>query len=263
MQQERQGQPVDMTRELTDLPDASVAKPPAQPRAQRGAIQVYETLRDDILWLRIAPGSAIDEVMLATRFEISRTPIREALMLLAGDGLVVFLPNRSSIVLPLSLHNLGEYMDMYLLMSRAVVQGAIRAFDPIGHAAMTASLALVLRNLGAAPGEPALRADLALRHLLGDMANNEFQNRFYRQILDMGIRAKILHFFPNSTPDDLAAMRASWVDLIGDISRRDGAGADRTITRMLLSENDVILRSLQPKFGHDLPLGSGQPERRV
>ena len=52
-------------------------------------------------------------------------------MLLAGDGLVVFLPNRTSLVLPLSLHNMGEYMDMYLLLSRAVIRGAIQNFCAI------------------------------------------------------------------------------------------------------------------------------------
>ena len=66
---------MDSTPRLQDLPEI----PATKPKAQRGAIQVYETLRDDILWLRIAPGSAIDEVALAARFDISRTPVREAL----------------------------------------------------------------------------------------------------------------------------------------------------------------------------------------
>ena len=67
---------------------------------RRGSLQVYESMREDILWLRIDPGSAIDEVALAERFKISRTPIREALLLLSGDDLVKFLPNRTTIVAP-------------------------------------------------------------------------------------------------------------------------------------------------------------------
>jgi DNA-binding GntR family transcriptional regulator len=239
-----------------EVPETSGPKP----KTQRGAIQVYETLREDILWLRIAPGTAIDEVALAARFEISRTPIREALMLLAGDNLLVFLPNRSSIVPPLSLHNMGEYMDMYLLLSRAVVRGAATA----GHSpALQARLDDLLYHLETAPGEPALRAELALRHLLGDLASNAFQNRFYRQILDMGIRSKILHFFPNSKPADLAAMRLSWQLLIDAITRHDAPGADQIMTGLLLAENEIILRSLHPKFGHDLAIpAEGAPHDR-
>ena len=250
---------MDSSARLQDLPEIPVTQPPigkppiGKLRAQRGAIQVYETLRDDILWLRIAPGTAIDEVALAARFDISRTPVREALMLLAGDNLVVFLPNRTSIVPPLSLHNMGEYMDMYLLLSRAVVRGAVLAPD---LSALQPLLDNLLFHLETAPGEPALRAELALRHGLGDLARNAFQNRFYRQIIDMGIRSKILHFFPNATPADLAAIRAAWAALTCALLRRDADAADQIITQMLLAENEVILRSLHPKFGHDLPLSA-------
>jgi DNA-binding GntR family transcriptional regulator len=228
--------------------------PSARPKAQRGAIPVYEALRDDILWLRLAPGSAIDEVALAARFDISRTPVREALMLLAAEHLVVFLPNRTSIVPPLSLHNLGHYMDMYLLLSRSVTRAAVLAYRPEWQAELQHGLEVVVASLGSEPGEQALRADLALRHLIGDLAGNWFQNQFYRQILDMGIRSRILHFFPNSRPSDLEAMRLGWGHLIGAICAGDAETADRIITRMILDEGEVILRSHRPGFGHELSL---------
>ncbi|MFN4172160.1 MAG: GntR family transcriptional regulator, partial [Pseudorhodobacter sp.] len=60
-----------------------------------GVKVVYEMLRDEILDLKLPPGSPIDEVQLAERFGMSRTPIREALVRLAGEGLVETLPNRS------------------------------------------------------------------------------------------------------------------------------------------------------------------------
>ena len=239
------------------LADKPVDVPPlasAKPKAQRGAIAVYEALRDDILWLRLAPGSAIDEVALAARFEISRTPVREALMLLAAEHLVVFLPNRTSIVPPLSLHNLGHYMDMYLLLSRSVTRAAVIGYQPEWQPALREGLDLVVTCLAAQPGEPALRADLALRHLIGDLTGNWFQNKFYRQILDMGIRSRILHFFPNSRPADLQALRWSWGQLIDAISTGDAETADRVVKEMILAEGEVILRSHRPGFGHELSL---------
>lgn len=232
---------------------------PSKPK--RGAIQVYETLRDDILWLRIAPGTAIDEMALASRFEISRTPIREALMLLAAEQLVVFLPNRTSIVPPLSLHNMGEYMDMYLLLSRSVVQSVIVSLKDTDRAEIEQRLAALVERLEEGAGEPALRAELALRHLMGDLAGNAFQNRFYRQILDMGIRSKILHFFPNSRRTDLAAFRESWQALIAAILQRRAEASDQIVTGMLLAENEIILRSLQPRSGHRMSLKSVAAQR--
>lgn len=51
-----------------------------------GVKMVYDLLRDEILDLALAPGSPIDEVQLAERFKMSRTPIREALVRLAERG---------------------------------------------------------------------------------------------------------------------------------------------------------------------------------
>ena len=45
-----------------------------------GVKLVYDLLRDEILNLTLPPGSPIDEVQLAERFSMSRTPIREALV---------------------------------------------------------------------------------------------------------------------------------------------------------------------------------------
>ena len=57
-------------------------------RRGSGVKVVYDLLRDEILDLTLPPGSPIDEVQLAERFSMSRTPIREALVRLAGEGLI-------------------------------------------------------------------------------------------------------------------------------------------------------------------------------
>ena len=49
---------------------------------------IYLSLKQDILWLRLKPGTLLTETYLADKFEISKTPIREALMRLSYDGLV-------------------------------------------------------------------------------------------------------------------------------------------------------------------------------
>ena len=58
-----------------------------------GAKFAYETIRDEILTLALAPGQLLDETTLAERFAMSRSPVREALIRLAGEDLVVMLAN--------------------------------------------------------------------------------------------------------------------------------------------------------------------------
>ena len=71
----------------------------------------YETLRDEILSLALDPGAVLDETSLAERFGMSRSPVREALIRLAGDDLVVTLSNRSTVVAPIDLRSFPKYVE--------------------------------------------------------------------------------------------------------------------------------------------------------
>ena len=53
-----------------------------------GAVTIYETLRDEILSLTLAPSELVDEVSLAKRFGVSRSPVREALVRLVSESLL-------------------------------------------------------------------------------------------------------------------------------------------------------------------------------
>ena len=59
---------------------------------------VYETLRNEILSLALPPGQLLDEMTLAERFDMSRSPVREALIRLGADELVVTQPSVSAAV---------------------------------------------------------------------------------------------------------------------------------------------------------------------
>ena len=83
-----------------------------------GATYVYDTLYREILCLALRPGALLDEVGLAARFNMSRSPVREALIRLASERLVLMLPNRSTIVAPFDLESLPRYLDALSLMQR-------------------------------------------------------------------------------------------------------------------------------------------------
>lgn len=82
-----------------------------EPKRTRGTgwKSVYDTLRREILALTLQPGQLLDETTLAERFDMSRSPVREALIRLAGEELVVTLSNRSTIVAPIEV---GTFPNM-------------------------------------------------------------------------------------------------------------------------------------------------------
>ncbi len=62
------------------------------------SIQVSKKIEDDIIFGHFRPGTKLDEAELCERYGASRTPIREALKLLAAEGLVEIRPRRGAIV---------------------------------------------------------------------------------------------------------------------------------------------------------------------
>lgn len=91
-------------------------------RRGSGVGHVYEMLRNEIIELKLQPGSPIDELQLARRFSLSRTPIREALVRLAAEGLITTLPNRATIVSNIDFLNLPQFFDALTLMYRVTAR---------------------------------------------------------------------------------------------------------------------------------------------
>ncbi len=200
---------------------------PGLPERRRGSgVQmVYDVLRDEILDLAMAPGSPIDEVQLAERFGVSRTPVREAIVRLAGEGLITTLPNRSTFVAPIDYLNLHTYFDALVLMYRVTTRLAaenhtvrdleeIRARQSEFAAAVEAQDALAM-----------IATNAAFHTAVADAGRNAHFAGFFNRLLDQGRR--ILRIYYNAFEDRLPQ---AFVDeheaMIDAVERRDSAAAD-------------------------------------
>jgi len=85
---------------------------------QNASIAATELIRQAILDGRLEPGSPLKEQELAHQLGISRTPVREALLMLRAEGLIVTAPNRSAVVRE---HDAADLKDLYQL--RALLEG--------------------------------------------------------------------------------------------------------------------------------------------
>jgi DNA-binding GntR family transcriptional regulator len=105
-----------------------LAQPPLTPRALYQ--DVAERLRQQIFARELEPGSWIDEQKLAADFGISRTPLREALKVLAAEGLVTMKVRRGAYVTEMSAEDVKQvYHLLGLLESDAAGVVARRASD--------------------------------------------------------------------------------------------------------------------------------------
>jgi DNA-binding GntR family transcriptional regulator len=108
--------------------DASTASRPLSPRALYQ--DVAERLRQQIFSRELEPGSWIDELKLCAEYGISRTPLREALKVLAVEGLVTMKVRRGAYVTEMSRDDVAQvYHLLALLESDAAGEVAARASD--------------------------------------------------------------------------------------------------------------------------------------
>lgn len=82
---------------MSMLAPAAPSRAENWPRTTR-AEELRLQLADEIVRGILAPGSALDEITLARRFNVSRTPVREAIRLLAASGLVQVRVHRAAVV---------------------------------------------------------------------------------------------------------------------------------------------------------------------
>lgn len=103
--------------------------------------RIHRQLRDDILHARLQPGQTVLEPELAARFGVSKTPVREALRLLAQDGWVIVLPRKGYLIRPLGLDDLREVFRLREMLEPGfAAEAAWRVGRTRDDAALTAAV---------------------------------------------------------------------------------------------------------------------------
>jgi DNA-binding GntR family transcriptional regulator len=101
---------------------------------------VYQTLRNNIIRLILRPARQISENEVAEALGISRTPVREAFIRLADDGLIKITPQKRSIVSLIDLEQANEARFVRLAVEKAVLREACTKPSLTDLAAMEANL---------------------------------------------------------------------------------------------------------------------------
>ena len=91
--------------------------------------QLYEVLRAKILRRELAPGERVPLRELAHSFGVSMTPVRDAVNLLAADGLVIVSPRRGTIVAPLSPNDVRELYQVRMILEPAAAEIAAESLS--------------------------------------------------------------------------------------------------------------------------------------
>lgn len=95
------------------------------PRQPLG-LAAYEKIQEKIITLDFKPGQSLEEKQLMEQLEMGRTPIREALLRLAGEGFVESKPSKGFIVRPITLENTRAVFEAMKIVETGAAKLAVR-----------------------------------------------------------------------------------------------------------------------------------------
>jgi DNA-binding GntR family transcriptional regulator len=119
--------------------------------------RVADALRDMLFTGEVSPGEALREIGLADAFHVARSTVREALQLLAAEGLVTRFPNRGVVVTELTGDDISEIFGARLVLESAGLRCGVLGADLAGVAAALATYATAT--------ESGSQADITHTHL--------------------------------------------------------------------------------------------------
>jgi DNA-binding GntR family transcriptional regulator len=161
---------------------------PERPGKGRGREFVYLTLKRRILALKLAPGSELDEAQLGLEIGVSRTPLREALVRLASEGLVVLMPNRGARVAPMDIDYVQEHLEAFDLMQRVTTRWAAqrRSNEDLEKLELLRDTFDEAKNRGDADGM--IDHNFSFHQAIGEACGNRNFSKTYAGLLSENLR---------------------------------------------------------------------------
>jgi len=210
------------------------------PRHQAAQI-AYDGLLERILTLELKPGEAIDEKRATELLDLGRTPIREALIRLSQEDLVVIRPRRGTFVAPLDPTELRALEEMRFPLEELSAELAAKRAAPTDIDALSA---LVEEAEGTRGQEPSRDLDRRFHRAVANAAHNVPLARTLRRLYNQVTR---YHSALGAGDHDARDEREDYQQLLDAIRERDAGRAREvmrrhlrdSLTRMALSLGDL------------------------
>lgn len=217
-------------------------------RGERTADVVARRLAQAILSGEIAPGTRLREESLARAFSVSRTPVREALIVLSGTGLAHLEANRGATVLQLTAGDVAEvYHLRAVLESESAAMAAGRASAEV--AGLLVKICDRMADLHQAAAAEQLAADTQFHYTIAEASGSPRLHALVRQMsaIPEAYRSAIPY-----TGTDMGEAERQHRGIAAAIGRRDGEQAGRLMRAHVEWAGRLAVDRLQPN------LASGQ-----
>lgn len=135
---------------------------------------IFDLLRSEILSLKLRPGDKLSEVDMATRFGVSRQPVRDAFSRLANQDLLVIRPKRATVVKRFSTREINKSRFVRSAIEERVLRRAADLCDLVGAARLDMALAEQQKALESKDVAAFGQLDYAFHKTLCEIAQVDF-----------------------------------------------------------------------------------------
>jgi len=242
-----------MTTQKTEKTDEATGKVRVR---GHGARTVYDALRQSILDLTLEPGSPLDEITLSEQFNMSRTPIREALVRLVAEGLAKTLPNRNTVVTTIDFERLPVYFEALTLMYRVTTRAAALRHQPEQLVAIRSFEAAYAEAVKRRDALAMIQANRDFHMAIAEAGGNSYFTNLFGRLLDEGRRILRIYYrsfddkLPRQYVDEHGAMVAAIESRDAELADRLAAAHAAQIVRQIqsyIAQDGIINMSLDPE----------------
>jgi DNA-binding GntR family transcriptional regulator len=229
------GVPAGTAASASALPDIAIARPALHD-------EVTARLRDLIVENRIRPGERVPELEIAARLGVSRTPIREALKVLAAEGLVEMQPLRGAIVKGFSAKDAQDMLRVIALLEEFAGREACGA--PAADIAAVQALHERMReHHRRRERQPYFALNQQIHQAIVALARNETLSAMHAQL---GQRMRRIRYVGNSEPANWDAAMAEHEAMMQALAARDADAMAAAMRAHLLNTWPRIEQVAQP-----------------
>lgn len=202
--------------------------------------EVTARLRSLIVESQIKPGERVPELEISKELGVSRTPIREALKVLASEGLVELLPLRGAVVKSFSPKDAADMLEVMGMLESFAAQKACKADQKrIDHVLAMHEKMKALFVKGKRPEY--FELNQKIHDAMVEMADNESLVMVHQTLSK---RMRSLRYSGNSTPDN-------WRGALDDHEEIAQALAQRDVKKIKKAVNDHFINTIKRVVKHD------------
>jgi DNA-binding GntR family transcriptional regulator len=219
-----------MTAEIISIPRASLHE------------QVAQRLRQMLVENQIAPGAKLNERELSEVLHVSRTPLREAIKMLAAEGLVELLPNRGAIAVELTE---ADVLNTFEVMAGLEAMSGELAAKRITDAELAEIRATHFEMMAAYTRRdlPAYyRLNSQIHRAINAAAKNSVLTITYNQV---NARLQALRFRSNQDEAKWKQAMAEHDRMIDALGKRDAGAMRKVMGEHLDHKRDVVVEQLR------------------